>query len=227
MVVFSGGQDSATCLAWALSRYQQVYTVGFYYGQRHHIEMDCRTVLLQAIPAMKTQWAQRLRHDHIINTDFFQTLDNNALVNQQDITTLPDGSPNTFVPGRNLVFVTLAAAYAHSLQVQDVIMGVCETDSSGYPDCRDDAMKAMQVALNIGMQSHFAIHTPLMWLNKAETWLLAKHLGGMALVDCILEHSHTCYLGERDHRHAWGYGCGTCPACILRARGYAEFCQTH
>lgn len=226
LVVFSGGQDSATCLAWALERYQQVYTLGFDYGQRHHVEMDCRTVLLQNIPAMKPHWGQRFRHDHIINTDFFQYLQGNALLSSQDITSTAGGSPNTFVPGRNLVFATLAAAYAYSLQVTDIIMGVCETDSSGYPDCRDDAMKAMQIALNIGMQSHFTLQTPLMWLNKAETWLLAQSLGGTALVDCILEHSHTCYLGKRTLRHAWGYGCGTCPACVLRARGYAAFSQS-
>lgn len=224
LVVFSGGQDSATCLAWALNRYQRVYTLGFYYGQRHHVEMDCREVLLGTIPAMNAHWADVYQHDNIVNIDFFQQLNNNALVSEQDITTA-GGSPNTFVPGRNLVFATLAAAYAHSLEVQDIIMGVCETDSSGYPDCRDDAMKAMQIALNIGMQTHFTIQTPLMWLTKAETWLLAQNLGGAALVDCILEHSHTCYLGQRDHRHAWGYGCGTCPACELRARGYAQFSQ--
>lgn len=225
LVVFSGGQDSATCLAWALNRYQHVYTLGFYYGQRHHVEMDCRAVLLEAIPAMRPHWGEVYQHDHIVNIDFFQQLGNNALVNSQDITTSTDGTPNTFVPGRNLVFATLAAAYAHSLEVHDIIMGVCETDSSGYPDCRDDAMKAVQIALNIGMQSHFTIQTPLMWLNKAETWLLAQNLGGPELVDCILEHSHTCYLGQRDHRHTWGYGCGKCPACELRARGYSQFSQ--
>lgn len=225
LVIFSGGQDSATCLAWALQRFSRVHTVGFGYGQRHHVEMDCRVELLRSIPAMKSAWQAAYGHDRILAIDVFHELGNNALLEEQEITAGAGGVPNTFVPGRNLLFLSLAAAYAHSLGVSHMVMGVCETDSSGYPDCRDDAVKAMQVALNIGMDTHFVIHTPLMWLNKAETWQLAHSLGGTALVDCILEQSHTCYLGERNQRHSWGYGCGTCPACQLRASGYEHYCQ--
>ncbi|MEG2173526.1 MAG: 7-cyano-7-deazaguanine synthase QueC [Desulfovibrionaceae bacterium] len=225
LVIFSGGQDSATCLAWALEHFAKVSTLGFDYGQRHQVEMACRLVLLQNIPRMKAEWKSAYTQDHIITTDFFHTLGNNALVQEQAIVTQETGLPNTFVPGRNLLFLSLAAAYAYSLGISNLVMGVCETDSSGYPDCRDDAVKAMQVALNIGMDAHFTVHTPLMWLNKAETWNLAHRLGGTELVDCIVEQSHTCYLGERSQRHAWGYGCGQCPACKLRAAGYERYCQ--
>lgn len=223
LVIFSGGQDSATCLAWALDRYKTVHTLGFFYGQRHHVEMDCRLELLQRIPRLHAGWNTAYGHDHIVNIDFFHELGNNALVCHQNITATQDGVPNTFVPGRNLLFMSLAAAYAYNIGISELIIGVCETDSSGYPDCRDDAVKSMQVALNIGMASNFSIHTPLMWLNKAETWDLAHSLGGTELVDCILEHSHTCYLGERTQRHSWGYGCGLCPACCLRAVGYEQY----
>lgn len=227
LVIFSGGQDSATCLAWALDRYKTVHTLGFFYGQRHHVEMDCRLELLQRIPPLGAGWDAVYGHDHIIATDFFKELGNNALVCEQSITGAKDGVPNTFVPGRNLLFMSLAAAYAYNLGISTLVMGVCETDSSGYPDCRDDAVKSMQVALNIGMAAHFSIHTPLMWLNKAQTWDLAHSLGGAELVDCILEHSHTCYLGERTQRHAWGYGCSLCPACRLRALGYEQYRAKH
>lgn len=226
LVIFSGGQDSATCLAWALDRYETVHTLGFFYGQRHHVEMDCRLELLRRIPRLCTGWAAAYGHDHILNIDVFHELGNNALVREQDIAETKDGLPNTFVPGRNLLFMSLAAAYAYTIGVSNLIMGVCETDSSGYPDCRDDAVKSMQVTLNIGMAANFTIHTPLMWLNKAETWVLAQRLGGTTLVDCILEHSHTCYLGERTQRHEWGYGCGLCPACRLRAQGYKQYRAT-
>lgn len=187
--------------------------------------MDCRVELLRIIPTMKDAWQAAYGHDRILSIDIFHELGNNALLEEQEIIADIGGVPNTFVPGRNLLFLSLAAAYAHTLGVTHMVMGVCETDSSGYPDCRDDAVKAMQVALNIGMDTHFVIHTPLMWLNKAETWELAHSLGGTALVECILEQSHTCYLGDRSQRHPWGYGCGTCPACQLRAAGYALYYQ--
>lgn len=225
LVIFSGGQDSATCLAWALNRYEKVYTLGFSYGQRHQVEMECRLVLLEAIPHLKPEWDAAYAGDHVVSVDFFHALGNNALVEEQEILETDSGVPNTFVPGRNLLFLSMAAAYAYSMDISTIVMGVCETDSSGYPDCRDDAVKSMQVALNIGMDGHFVIHTPLMWLNKAATWSLADALGGKELVECILESSHTCYVGERACRHVWGYGCGVCPACLLRAAGYAQYCQ--
>lgn len=225
LVVFSGGQDSATCLAWALEKFARVFTLGFTYGQRHAVEMQCRLVLRDTFSACNARWKARLAADHILDIDIFRHLANTALTSAQPIVADNSGLPNTFVPGRNLLFASFAAAYAYNQGIQHVIMGVCETDSSGYPDCRDDAIKAMQVALNIGMGSKFIFHTPLMWLNKADTWELARSLGGNALVDIILEHSHTCYLGERGHRYPWGYGCGQCPACLLRAHGYDVYAQ--
>jgi len=223
LVLFSGGQDSTTCLAWALSRYARVETVAFDYGQRHRIELDARLNVLRAIRADFPQWAAKLGEDHLLDASVLGAVSETALTRETAIAMQANGLPNTFVPGRNLLFMTLAAALAYRRGIQVLVTGVCETDYSGYPDCRDDTMKAMQVALSLGMDTRFLIETPLMWIDKAATWHLAHTLGGAPLVELIVEHSHTCYLGERSQRHAWGYGCGQCPACQLRAQGFAGF----
>ncbi|MDD6181196.1 MAG: 7-cyano-7-deazaguanine synthase QueC [Desulfovibrionaceae bacterium] len=225
LVVFSGGQDSATCLAWALEHFQSVSTLGYRYGQRHEVELDCRQRVRTAIRRLNPAWDARLAGDSLLDIGLFAQLHNTSLTSQMAIADREDGLPNTFVPGRNLLFLTMAAAWAYDRGIRHLVTGVCETDSSGYPDCRDDAMKAMQVALNIGMAADFVIHTPLMWIDKAATWQLAHALGGQALVEVILEESHTCYLGDRSKRHVWGYGCGQCPACRLRAAGYAAYLE--
>ena len=222
LVLFSGGQDSTTCLAWALSRYERVETVAFDYGQRHRIELDARLNVVRAIREGFPQWAAKLGEDHLLDASVLGAVSDTALTRETAIAMQANGLPNTFVPGRNLLFMTLAAALAYRRGVQVLVTGVCETDYSGYPDCRDDTMKAMQVALSLGMDTRFLIETPLMWIDKAATWTLARTLGGAPLVDLIVEHSHTCYLGERSQRHAWGYGCGQCPACQLRAQGFAR-----
>lgn len=223
LVLFSGGQDSATCLAWALQRFSHVETIGFDYGQRHRVELDCRdgfrTALTEAFPS----WAECLGPDHTLRLDALAEVSDTALTRDAEIRLNKDGLPNTFVPGRNLLFLTFAAALAWRRNLRHVIGGMCETDYSGYPDCRDDTIKALQVALNLGMERRFVLHTPLMWLDKAATWKLAADLGGTALVDLIREETHTCYLGDRTHRHAWGYGCGTCPACDLRRKGWEAY----
>lgn len=223
LVVFSGGQDSATCLAWALSRYRRVETLGFDYGQRHAVELSCRAEVLARFRAFRPDWADRLGQDSLLTLSAFQQLGETALTHDVAIAMTASGLPSTFVPGRNLVFMTLAAAQAYRRGLKRLVTGVCETDFSGYPDCRDDTMKALQVALNLGMEARFVLETPLMWLTKAQTWELARELGGAALVELILEHTHTCYTGERGTRQAWGYGCGVCPACALRAAGYAQY----
>ncbi|TXN04522.1 7-cyano-7-deazaguanine synthase QueC [Methylobacterium sp. WL64] len=223
LVLFSGGQDSATCLAWALDRYDHVETLGFDYGQRHRVELDRRAVLRAGMGRIDPTWAGRLGDDHTVALDALGKISETALTRDAEIGFEASGLPNTFVPGRNLVFLTFAAALAYRRGIRNVVGGMCETDYSGYPDCRDDTIKALQVALNLGMERRFVLHTPLMWLDKAQTWGLAEALGGRALVDLIVEDSHTCYLGERGARHAWGYGCGTCPACRLRADGFARF----
>lgn len=215
LVLFSGGQDSATCLAWALARYPHVETIGFRYGQRHAVEMDCRDPVRRALAS------DRLGEDHVV--DLAATiggLGQTAMTADIAIAMQDSGLPNTFVPGRNLLFLTCAAAIAYRRGLRRIVTGVCETDYSGYPDCRDDTIKAMQLALNLGMERRFVLETPLMWRDKAATWALAHDLGGMALVDVIREQTHTCYLGNRTDRHAWGFGCGTCPACQLRAQGW-------
>ncbi len=223
LVLFSGGQDSATCLAWALDRFNHVETLGFDYGQRHRVELDRRAALRAGTTALDPAWAARLGDDHTLALDALGQVSETALTREAAIGYEASGLPNTFVPGRNLVFLTFAAALAYRRGLRHVVGGMCETDYSGYPDCRDDTIKALQVALNLGMERRFVLHTPLMWLDKAQTWELAESLGGRALVDLIVEESHTCYLGERGQRHPWGYGCGTCPACRLRADGYARF----
>ncbi|KOX59999.1 7-cyano-7-deazaguanine synthase QueC [Methylobacterium sp. 1973] len=223
LVLFSGGQDSATCLAWALDRFDHVETLGFDYGQRHRVELDRRAALRAGTTDINPDWAPRLGADHTLALDALGQVSETALTREAAIGYEASGLPNTFVPGRNLVFLTFAAALAYRRGLRHVVGGMCETDYSGYPDCRDDTIKALQVALNLGMERRFVLHTPLMWLDKAQTWELAETLGGRALVDLIVEESHTCYLGERGQRHPWGYGCGTCPACRLRADGYARF----
>jgi 7-cyano-7-deazaguanine synthase len=231
LVLFSGGQDSTTCLAYALSRYARVETVAFDYGQRHHVELDARLHVLREIGQQFPLWADKLGEDHLLDLSVLGQVSETSLTRDTAFAMEAGGLPNTFVPGRNLLFLTLAAALAYRRGLQVLVTGVCETDYSGYPDCRDDTMKAMQLALSLGMDRRFLIETPLMWIDKAATWEMAHELGeksgvakgGQALVDLIVEHTHTCYLGERSQRHAWGYGCGTCPACELRARGYAGF----
>ncbi|NYT32065.1 7-cyano-7-deazaguanine synthase QueC [Rhizobium sp. WYCCWR 11128] len=223
LVLFSGGQDSTTCLAWALDRFERVETVGFDYGQRHRIELECRDTLRAEMTALNPVWADRLGDDHTISLAALGEISDTALTSGMQIEMSESGLPNTFVPGRNLIFLTFAAALAYRRGLKHIVGGMCETDYSGYPDCRDDTIKALQVALNIGMEKRFVLDTPLMWIDKAQTWQLAKDLGGGALVDIIVKDSHTCYLGERGEFHDWGYGCGTCPACDLRAKGYEIF----
>lgn len=218
LVLFSGGQDSATCLAWALARYERVETIGFDYGQRHAIELQVRPRVLDGIRAI-ADWGDRLGEDHLVTMRELAQLSDTALTQEAEIRMSSRGLPNTFVPGRNLLFFTYAAAVAYRRDIQVLVGGMCETDFSGYPDCRDDTLKAMQVALSLGMDRRFTVETPLMWLDKAQTWQLARDLGGDALVELILRETHTCYLGDRT-RHEWGAGCGRCPACSLRADGF-------
>jgi len=231
LVLFSGGQDSTTCLAHALSRYERVETIAFDYGQRHHVELEARLNVLTALRQQFPAWSERLGDDHLLDVNVLGQISETSLTRDTAFAMEASGLPNTFVPGRNLLFLTLAAALAYRRGMDVLVTGVCETDFSGYPDCRDDTMKAMQIALSLGMDKRLLIDTPLMWIDKAQTWQLAQDLGdasgvaggGKALVDLIIEHSHTCYLGDRTHRQAWGYGCGSCPACELRARGYEGF----
>ena len=221
LVLFSGGQDSATCLAWALDRFARVETLGFDYGQRHRVELDIRRDFLAEM-ARHPQWSARLGTDHLLKLDALGAISETSLTRDVAIEMDTGGLPNTFVPGRNLVFLTFAAALAFRRGVKHIVTGVCETDYSGYPDCRDDTIKALQVALNLGMERRFVLHTPLMWRDKRATWELAEQLGGAALVETIRAHTHSCYLGDRTPR-AWGAGCGTCPACELRAKGWHAY----
>ena len=223
LVLFSGGQDSATCLAWALSRFDRVETVGFDYGQRHRIELEVRGQFRSALAGKFPQWAARLGDDHMLDASIIGQLGSTAMTQDIAIEMAENGLPNTFVPGRNLLFFTLAGALAYRRGLRVIVGGMCETDYSGYPDCRDDTLKAQQVALSLGLDRRITIETPLMWLDKAETFTLAQDLGGEALLDLIVEHTHTCYLGDRSQRHAWGYGCNSCPACELRANGWQKF----
>ena len=220
LVLFSGGQDSTACLAWALTRYARVETIGFDYGQRHHVELACRTQVRAALQAQFPHWAERLGEDHLLDVALLGQISDTALTDARAIEIGAQGLPNTFVPGRNLLFFTFAAALAYRRNLSVLVGGMCETDFSGYPDCRDNTLKALQVALSLGIAAPMTIETPLMWLDKAQTWALAEQLGGDALVDLTIAHTHTCYLGERAQRHAWGYGCGSCPACELRRKGY-------
>jgi 7-cyano-7-deazaguanine synthase len=223
LVLFSGGQDSATCLAWALARFARVETIGFDYGQRHRVELDCRTRIAERLKAEFPQWGAKLGEDHLVDLSVLGQISETALTRDAEIAFADSGLPNTFVPGRNLLFFTFAAAVGYRRGLKHLIGGMCETDYSGYPDCRDDTLKALQATLSLGMDQRFAIHTPLMWRDKRATWELAEELGGERLVELIREDSHSCYLGERGQRHDWGYGCGQCPACELRRKGWEAY----
>jgi 7-cyano-7-deazaguanine synthase len=223
VVLLSGGQDSTVCLAWALARFARVETVGFDYGQRHKVELEARLRVRERMVALRPAWAQRLGEDHLIRLDALSALSDTALTRDIAIEIAENRLPTTFVPGRNLIFFAFAGALAYRRGAKHLVAGMCETDYSGYPDCRDDAIKAMQLALNLGMDQRFVIHTPLMWIDKAATFALGHALGGDAFIDLLVEDTHTCYLGDRSRRHDWGYGCGTCPACRLRADGFTKW----
>ena len=223
LVLFSGGQDSTACLAWALDRYAEVETLGFDYGQRHRIELDCRQTVRREIAVQFPAWGAKLGEDHVLDLSLLGQISDTALTSERAIELQANGLPNTFVPGRNLLFLSFAATLAYRRGASVLVGGMCETDFSGYPDCRDNTLKALQVALSLGLDTPMTVETPLMFITKAETWALTQRLGGQALNALIAEHTHTCYLGERGQRHDWGYGCGHCPACELRARGYQEF----
>jgi 7-cyano-7-deazaguanine synthase len=223
LVLFSGGQDSTACLAWALESYAHVETIGFDYGQRHVVELECRLNVRAQLHAKFPRWAGKLGDDHLLDLQLLGQISDTALTKSRAIEMNASGLPNTFVPGRNLLFFTFAAAVAYRRGLSVLVGGMCETDFSGYPDCRDNTLKAQQVALSLGMDTPMTIETPLMWLDKAQTWALTDELGGEALTEIVVEHTHTCYLGERTQRHEWGYGCGQCPACALRSRGYGAW----
>jgi 7-cyano-7-deazaguanine synthase len=223
LVLFSGGQDSTVCLGWALDRYSRVETVGFDYGQRHGVEMDCRARVRAGIARLFPAWAGRLGPDHMLDVTSFGAIADTALTSDAEIEMLASGLPSTFVPARNLVFFTYAAALGYRRGLHALVGGMCETDYSGYPDCRDATLRALEQAIRLGTEIPFTIETPLMRLSKAETWTLAEQLGGEAFVDLIVEETHTCYRGMRGLRHDWGYGCGACPACELRARGFTAW----
>jgi 7-cyano-7-deazaguanine synthase len=223
LVLFSGGQDSTVCLAWALQRFARVETIGFDYGQRHAVELAVRPHVRNRMAGLGPTFAARLGDDHVIRLDALSDISETALTRDVEIAVADSGLPTTFVPGRNLIFLSFAAALAYRRGARHLVTGVCETDYSGYPDCRDDTIKAMQVALTLGMDRRFTVHTPLMWIDKAATFGLAEAIGGRPLVELLVEETHTCYLGDRSHRHPWGYGCGECPACRLRADGFSRW----
>lgn len=223
LVLFSGGQDSTVCLAWALERHAHVETIGFDYGQRHAVELDCRQRVRAELALRFPPWAGRLANDHLLDLRTLGQISDTALTGERAIEMQTNGLPSTFVPARNLLFLGYAAAIAYRRNLSVLVGGMCETDYSGYPDCRDNTLKAMQVALSLGLAAPMTVETPLMWLDKAQTWALAEALGGAALTDLVVEHTHTCYLGERGVRHPWGYGCGQCPACTLRREGHAAW----
>jgi 7-cyano-7-deazaguanine synthase len=224
-VLFSGGQDSSVCLAWALERFAHVETIGFDYGQRHAVELKVRARLRGRMAALNSDWSSRIGEDYLVKLDSLAAISDTALTRETAIEISGSGLPTTFVPGRNLIFFCFAGALAYRRGARHLVAGMCETDYSGYPDCRDDAIKAVQVALTLGLDKRVTIHTPLMWVDKAGTFGMAEQIGGKALLDLIIEDSHSCYLGNRTKRHDWGYGCGTCPACELRAQGFAKFVE--
>jgi 7-cyano-7-deazaguanine synthase len=223
LVLFSGGQDSTACLAWALARYEQVETIGFDYGQRHAVELACRGEVRTALQNEFPRWANRLGADHVLDLALLGQISDTALTSARTIEMNAQGLPNTFVPGRNLLFFNFAAAVAYRRGASVLVGGMCETDFSGYPDCRDNTLRALQVAISLGLDAPMTIETPLMWLDKAQTWALAEELGGEPLIDITVDHTHTCYMGDRSHRHEWGFGCGLCPACDLRRKGYERW----
>ena len=223
LVLFSGGQDSTVCLAWALERFARVETVGFDYEQRHRAELEARPRVRERMKTLAPAWAARLGEDHVLELGALAAISDTALTRDMAIEMSASGLPTTFVPGRNLIFLSFAAALAYRRGIRHLVAGMCETDFSGYPDCRDDTIKAMQVALTLGLDRRVTIHTPLMWIDKAATFALAQSIGGAPLIDLLLAETHTCYLGDRAHRHDWGFGCGECPACRLRAEGFAKW----
>ncbi len=223
LVLFSGGQDSATCLAWALDRYDKVETIGFSYGQRHSIELKCRETFLSKLKNQFPHWAAKLDKDHLLDLSLLGQISDTALTQEKAIQLEQSGLPNTFVPGRNLIFLTFAAAVAYRRNLKIIVGGMCETDYSGYPDCRDDTIKALQVAISLGLDTRLVLETPLMWIDKAATWRLANELGSNELIELVKEDTHTCYMGDRSKRYDWGYGCNTCPSCDLRRVGYEKF----
>jgi 7-cyano-7-deazaguanine synthase len=223
LVLFSGGQDSATCLAWALARFRHVETIGFHYGQRHDVEMQARLDVRAALSEEFPDWRKTLGKDHVVDLSGYGALAKSALTADRKIEMQADGLPSTFVPGRNLVFLSVASALAYRRGASVLVGGMCETDYSGYPDCRRETLEAMQLALSLGLGQDLRIDTPLMQLTKAQTWELAETLGGRALVQLIRTRTHSCYLGERSALHDWGYGCGTCPACELRKAGWTNW----
>lgn len=223
LVLFSGGQDSTTCLAWALDRFDRIETIGFNYGQRHSVELECRLDVLRELRARFPVWAARLGDDLVVDVPTLGALSETSLTREAGFRLQADGLPNSFVPGRNLVFLTFAAALAYRRDIRRIVTGVCETDYSGYPDCRDDTIKAMQVALGLGLERRLVIETPLMWIDKPRTWELAESLGGPTLVELIRTRTHSCYMGDRSKEHEWGYGCGACPACELRKAGWENY----
>lgn len=223
LVLFSGGQDSTVCLAWALERFTHVETIGFDYGQRHAIELSVRPQIRDKLVALKPEWRERLGDDHMLALQTLQEISDSALTRDSEITMTTSGLPSTFVPGRNLVFLTYAGALAYRRGASHLVAGMCETDYSGYPDCRNDTIQTMAKALTLGMDRPLTIDTPLMYVDKAGTFAMARDIGGEALLRLVVEETHSCYLGDRTHHHVWGHGCGTCPACELRARGFAKF----
>ena len=223
LVLFSGGQDSTVCLAWALDRYERVETVGFAYGQRHAAELGQRGRLREGLAKLSPKWSRRLGDDHMLELPELGRLSDTALTRDAEIVLSDKGLPSTFVPGRNLLFFTYAAALAYRRGMRTLVGGMCETDFSGYPDCRNDTLQTLGKAISLGMDAEFVIETPLMWIDKAGTWALTEALGGAPLVELVTEESHTCYLGVRSRRHAWGYGCNHCPACALRRQGWEKW----
>lgn len=227
LVLFSGGQDSATCLAWALDRYEKVETIGFSYGQRHSIELQCRETFLGKLKNQFPHWDVKLAQDHLLDLSLLGQISDTALTQEKAIQMEKSGLPNTFVPGRNLLFLTFSAAVAYRRNLKIIVGGMCETDYSGYPDCRDDTIKALQVAISLGLDTRLVLETPLMWIDKAATWKLAKELGGEKLLELVREDTHTCYMGDRTHKYVWGYGCNACPSCDLRRIGYENFMKVN
>ena len=226
LVLFSGGQDSATCLAWALERFSRVETIGFNYGQRHAVEIECRTKFVSKLRLQFPEWSKKLGEDHMLDLSLLGQVSDTALTQEKAIQMEESGLPNTFVPGRNLLFLTFAATIAYRRNLKVIVGGMCETDYSGYPDCRDDTIKALQVAISLGLDTRIVLETPLMWINKAETWRMSENLGGSKLIELIRDETHTCYMGDRTYLHEWGYGCNTCPSCELRRIGYENFIQS-
>ncbi|XCE53364.1 7-cyano-7-deazaguanine synthase QueC [Candidatus Liberibacter asiaticus] len=223
LLLFSGGQDSSTCLSWALDRFDRVETLSFDYGQRNKVELECRLCVRKKIVELMPKWKDSLGEDHILPLAILGDISHSSLTKNVAMKIQDNNLPNTFVPGRNIIFLVFAATLAYRLGITNIVIGVCETDYSGYPDCRHDTIRAIETAINLGLESHVTVHTPLMWLKKYETWKLAQDIGGQDLVNLILEESHTCYLGKRDKRYEWGYGCNSCPACYLRQKGWMEF----